>query len=106
MMFRGELYSHMHGVLMSSPIAFLSAEICMNWILDQTLSKGSKSSSMISGEKYQTKPSILNRFEYDVYCVIEDLNALNKIYKEISDINPNTNIKSKSKIDSSLAYTC
>ena len=36
---------------------------------------------MNSSKKYQTKPSKLNRYEYDIFCANEDLSALNKIYK-------------------------
>ena len=57
MMFRGELYSQMDGVSMSSPIASMPAENCMYWILDQTFNKGSKSNSTNTNQKYQTKPS-------------------------------------------------
>ena len=64
MMFRGELYSQIDGVSMRSPIASLPAEICMNWFLDQTLSKGSQSNSMNSSKKYdQTKRSVISKLE-------------------------------------------
>ena len=79
MMFRGELPSQMDGVSMSSPNGSLPAEDCMNWISDQNFNKGSKSNSMNSSEKYQTKPSLLIRYEYDTFCVIENPNALENV---------------------------
>jgi len=54
--FNGEFYEQLDGISMGSPIAPLLADVCMNWLVNES-------------KKFDTQPQLFYRYVDDCFAV-------------------------------------
>jgi len=91
--FNGALYQQIDGVAMGSPIAPLLADICMNWVIEQSAASTS-----------QAQPTALIRYVDDLFCIFPDTQQLNDFLKHISQVHSNIQFSKELEQCNQLAY--
>ena len=74
--FNKQFYKQTNDVAMGCPLAPLLADLCMNWIIDQT-------------KQLRPQPTLFNRYVDDCFALFSSQNNILKLYQHINMIHSN-----------------
>ena len=92
--FNGKFYKQIDGVAMGWTIAPLLADVIMNYVIDQALTKNN----------VQNKPIVLWRYVDDIFVAFNDMSSLNIFFNALNNVHNNITFTKELECGDSLAH--